>query len=561
MEKARKKCKALKKALRAVKTAGDKKLIKAARRAWRRSKEAVAKLEANGAARAQDVAAVESGKRPRTRSLSVDLTARARTRSMSVDKSKTPKKKQKKEQKKKKKKEKKEKKEPAKSPDTPEATEMSEADKYRKEHEITVTSGSKRAKIPDPFRSFAEAPFSESVQAALKATGFKEPSPIQAQGWPIALSGVDVVGVAKTGSGKTLGFLLPMVHAISSQQLTGAAATAPAALILTPTRELALQIEKQFLKFCGGSSSANAAICGIRCVCVYGGASKGLQIRALKTLKPRIIIATPGRMNDLLDNCTPPVTTLNYVKHLVLDEADRMLDMGFEPQIKKIIKQTQPGRQTLFFTATWPKAVHKMALRYLRKGAEIVHVTIGSMEELVANKSVSQEFFELDDSEKDEKLWRIIKDCKEGTMKMIVFANTKRRIDHLSNAYWKDGFGASAIHGGKTQPEREEALEHFATGKWPLMFATDVASRGLDIPGVTHVVNFDMPRDVDSYIHRIGRTGRAGLKGASITFWNKSYDIPCAPALAKIAREAGQVVPPWLERWAQRGKAKKNWKY
>lgn len=188
---------------------------------------------------------------------------------------------------------------------------------------------------------------------------------------------------------------------------------------------------------------------------------------------------------------------------------------------------------------------------------------MGSCEELVANKAVHQQFFELDDSEKDAKLWGLIQELGKDA-KIVAFANTKRRIDYLAKACWEEGLGASAIHGDKSQADRDKALKAFTTGEWPLMFATDVAARGLDIKGVTHVINFDMPRDVENYIHRIGRTARAGSKGVAITFWNKSYDIPCAPALAKIAREAGQEVPGWLEDWAKkasRQKKDKNWNY
>jgi superfamily II DNA/RNA helicase len=420
------------------------------------------------------------------------------------------------------------------------------ADEYRALHEVT----SEGQQLPAPFQTFDMLPFGSTVSKKLNEL-YPGPTPIQAQGWPIIIAGNDMVAVAKTGSGKTLGFLLPAFQQIQQDK---SKSKGPKALVLAPTRELAMQIAGECDKF--------VSLFGISCVCVYGGVPKPPQQKLLQA-NPEMVIATPGRLTDFL-SMGLHWFGLGDVKYLVLDEADRMLDMGFEPQITKIIGETASveDRQTVFFSATWPKSVKKMAAKYLKKGEELTRVTIGSTEELVANTAISQQFYELDDSEKDAALWKIITELPDNS-KVVTFANTKRRIDYLASACWQEGFGASAIHGGKTQGERDEGLKQFAEGKWPLMFATDVAARGLDIKGVTHVINFDMPRDVEQYVHRIGRTGRAGASGAAITFWNKSYDIPCAPALAKIAREAGKEVPGWLEKWAQKSKMQKgdkNWK-
>ena len=344
-----------------------------------------------------------------------------------------------------------------------------------------------------------------------------------------------------------VGFLLPLCHQITTD-FKPSHQDAPTALVLSPTRELATQIFKEGQRF---SPDMKYAV-------IYGGVPKHTQVEELRKC-PHIVVGTPGRLVDMLEM---KKLDLSNLKVLVLDEADRMLDMGFEPQLKKIMDEVPKDHQTLFFTATWAKSVNKLAAKYLRKGSDLVRVTIGSGEDLVANKSISQEFYELDDSEKEAQLWKCIEKL-ESTSKMIVFANTKRRIDHLSKQYWADGFGASAIHGDKTQQERESSLAKFVAGEWPLMFATDVAARGLDIkgareklsthtaqcvsrtvlmcvclyvllyclhlpcccgcdlllcisllllrkPGVTHVLNFDMPRDVENYVHRIGRCGRAG---------------------------------------------------
>lgn len=289
---------------------------------------------------------------------------------------------------------------------------------------------------------------------------------------------------------------------------------------------------------------------------MYGGVPKPPQAKALRS-QPQLVVATPGRLMDLMND---GAVKLQSVSLLVLDEADRMLDMGFEPQMEQIMKQISAERQTLLFSATWPKNVRKLASKYLKK--EAVHVNVGETEELSANKAVSQEFYKLDDDEKENKLWRILYDMGDKT-KIIIFGNTKNRINKLQKEVWNQGYDCIAMHGDKTQWERDAGLAKFVAGEVSVMLATDVCARGLDIKDVTHVLNFDMARDVESYIHRIGRTGRAGSSGVSITFFNPAYDMECAPALAKIAREAGQTVPTFLEQAAEKTKTAKNklWKY
>jgi superfamily II DNA/RNA helicase len=408
------------------------------------------------------------------------------------------------------------------------------------------------------WNSFSDAPFAQPIQAAFKDAGFTTPSPIQARSWPVALSGQDLIAVAKTGSGKTLGFLLPVFHRISTKDFPGGAIAktsstvpSPLCLVLSPTRELAIQIHGECLKF--GSPV------GIASECVYGGTNVQAQIKQLRKNSPQVVIATPGRLCDLLER---EELALGACQFVVLDEADRMLDMGFEPQLKQImaVLPAKPLRQTLFFTATWPKAVRRVAATFLRE-KETTEVFIGEGAadgELAANKAVTQTFIEAQDDEKDKRLYEIL--CKlDEKASIVIFANTKRRVDFIAKIFWQEGFSTCAVHGDKPQHERDAALQKFVKKECAIMVATDVAARGLDIKGVTHVINFDMARDVESYVHRIGRTGRAGELGEAITFWNPDYDKDCSPALVKIAKDAGQEVPPFLQKY-EKGKASKQWK-
>lgn len=397
------------------------------------------------------------------------------------------------------------------------------------------------AVLPPCYRSFASAPFASAVVAALRER-FAEPTPIQAQSWPVLMAGGDLVAVAKTGSGKTLGFVLPLLESLSAiSAATSAAAGDPPSvrgLILTPTRELAIQILEQ--------SELFTALVGLRAACVYGGGAPAREQAAqLRKTQPVLVVATPGRLVDLLNQ---KALSLRNCAQLILDEADRMLDMGFLPQMKQIVAALPPSaqRQTAMFTATWPKSIRQLAQTMLHgagDGGSVVVATattqvfIGTNAnaELEANTSVKQVFVHATDDEKDKKLYNVLCDLAEGD-RVICFANTKRRVDYLEKAFWKDGFGSCSVHGDKQQSEREAALRRFTSDECPLMFATDVAARGLDIKGVSHVVNFDMVKDVESYVHRIGRTGRAGATGTSITFWNPDYDKECAPALANCAR-------------------------
>ena len=413
----------------------------------------------------------------------------------------------------------------------------------------------------EEWSTFSQAPFAAPVQAALSEAGFTAPSPIQARAWPAALAGKDVIAVAKTGSGKTLGFLLPVFHRITTGDIPGGGGAAPSAghervpsplaLVLSPTRELAIQIHRECVKF-GAPSAISSA-------CIYGGTNVPEQIASLRKAKPRVVIATPGRLCDVLERKALSLACCHFV---ILDEADRMLDMGFEPQLKQVVAALPPrqaDRQTLFFTATWPKVVRRVAATFLREG-ETAEVFIGDGVdgELEANKAVRQTFVEAQDDEKDRKLYGILCGLDEAAS-VVIFANTKRRVENVARTFGAEGWKIVSVHGDKAQHERDASLARFVSKDATIMVATDVAARGLDIKGVTHVINFDMARDVESYVHRIGRTGRAGELGEAITFWNPDYDKDCSPALVKIAKDAGQEVPPFLAKY-EKGKASKQWK-
>lgn len=423
---------------------------------------------------------------------------------------------------------------------------------YRKEHAITVSNLGSAP--PGLYLTFEETPFPASLKKALSAAGFKVPSPIQAQAWPLALSGRDILATAKTGSGKTCGYLLPSIVNVlnknpalaqQTQQPQGQPMRRPAPgqgkgtpsiIVMSPTRELALQIQEQAAVF------GKAA--GLRSVAVYGGAPKGPQIRELHS-GAQIVIATPGRLNDLLlfkcaDGSTPLV--LSSVVMLVLDEADRMCDMGFEDDIKKIVQKMPSDKQTLFFTATWPKTVARVAASLLRNP---IQVAIGSVDELRANKDITQKVIITEQRSKQELLMKLVKEVVTPGSRSIIFANKKYICDELENTLWEAGYNVAAIHGDKDQHQREWAINQMKGGSLPLLVATDVAARGLDIKGMDRVINYDFPLSVEDYVHRIGRTGRAGAHGDAHTFFTHS-DAKHAGELVKIMKEAGQEVPSEL---------------
>lgn len=342
---------------------------------------------------------------------------------------------------------------------------------------------------------FAELNLSPAILKAINRMGFEEATPIQAKTIPLSMQGKDVIGQAQTGTGKTAAFGIPLIEKIDtkSQHIQG--------IIIAPTRELAIQVSEELYRI--GQDAR------IKVLAVYGGQDIQRQIRALKR-NPHIIVGTPGR---ILDHINRRTIRLDKVHTLILDEADEMLNMGFIDDIEKILQSVPNDRQTLLFSATMPEPIRKIAERFM-KSPETVRVQTKEM----TVPQIEQYYIKVQEKEKFEILARLI-DVQSPEL-AIVFGRTKRRVDELANALTLRGYDAEGIHGDLSQAKRLSVLKNFKEKKIDVLVATDVAARGLDISGVTHVYNFDIPQDPESYVHRIGRTGRAGKEGIAITFVN-----------------------------------------
>jgi len=388
--------------------------------------------------------------------------------------------------------------------------------------------------IPNPVQTFEQAfrPYPEILEEIYKQN-FEVPSPIQCQAWPVLLKGYDLIGIAQTGTGKTLAFLLPALIHIDGQPVPRSQRRGANVLVLAPTRELALQIEKEVKKYNYRS---------IKCACVYGGGNRREQVNIVAE-GVEIIIATPGRLNDLVNTGVINVSSVTY---LVLDEADRMLDMGFEPQIRKVLLDIRPDRQTVMTSATWPAGVRRLAQSYMKNP---IQVFIGSLD-LAAVHTVTQRIELVEEEDKDALLLEFIKNMGPDD-KVIVFVGKKVRADDVSSELSLLGIRCQSIHGNREQYDREQALEDLKTGDVHILIATDVASRGLDIEDVTHIFNYDFPHNIEEYVHRVGRTGRAGKTGESISLVTK-HDWAQAKELISILEEANQEVPHQLRRMADR---------
>lgn len=357
---------------------------------------------------------------------------------------------------------------------------------------VNKAAVAEKPKKYDAKHRFEDFKLDTRLKRNVATRGFKAPTPIQDQAIPHVLQGKDVVGIANTGTGKTAAFLLPMLHKVLQDR-------GQRVLILAPTRELALQIEEEFNAF--------ARDLGIRSVLCIGGTNMAAQIRKLKK-KHNFIIGTPGRVKDLLQR---RLLHLDTFKNVILDEADRMLDMGFIHDIKHLLSQLPEKRHSLFFSATVSKDVEVLIRTFLHDPIKISVKT----RETAAN--VQQDVIHISPDQKRmdvlEKLLR-----KDEFHKVLVFGRTKRGVDRLSKQLFKKGFKADSIHGDKTQSRRQRALRAFKENKVRILVATDVAARGLDIDNVSHVINYDMPSTHEDYIHRIGRTGRGNKQGIALTF-------------------------------------------
>ncbi|CAL3967239.1 unnamed protein product [Diplocarpon coronariae] len=426
---------------------------------------------------------------------------------------------------------------------------QAEVDKFLKDNFISITDPLPTFTKLRPLTTFDFLPISDPAQRA-PFKNFKAPTPIQAAAWPFLLSGRDVIGVAETGSGKTMAFAVPCVRGIlalpASERNKG-----PRAVIVSPTRELAMQSYDQIMEL--------ASVSGLKAVCVYGGVPKDQQRQALKIAD--IVVATPGRLNDLInEGCAD----LSRAKYVVLDEADRMLDKGFEEEIRKIINMTLPigQRQTLMFTATWPESVRALASTFMTSPVKIA-IGDNPTGDLRANTRIVQKVEVMDGRQKEFRLLQLLKQYQSGAQKddrILVFALYKKEATRLEGFIKLKGFRVAGIHGDLSQEQRTRSLDAFKKGTTPILVATDVAARGLDIPAVQLVINVTFPLTVEDYVHRIGRTGRAGLDGLAITFFTEQ-DKALSGSLINVLKAASQEVPADLLKFGTTVKRKEHEAY
>lgn len=402
------------------------------------------------------------------------------------------------------------------------------------------TSGSD---VPPPIEEYTLDTIGDDLMRNTQLCGYSKPTPVQKYSVPIGTLGRDLMACAQTGSGKTAGFLFPVIMTMIKNGGTpppgggSGRRTYPQALILAPTRELASQIHEEARRF--------TYCTGIASVVVYGGADIRDQLRQMER-GCDLLVATPGRLVDLIERGR---VSMECIKFLVLDEADRMLDMGFEPQIRRIVEQEGmpygDERQTMMFSATFPNNIQRLAGDFMR---DYIFLTVGRVG--AASKDVTQTVEYVEDRDKLETLMRFLLTVEEGLI--LIFVETKRSCDYIEDVLCSKGFPACSIHGDKSQREREDSLRSFKRGHTPVMVATDVASRGLDIPNVTNVVNFDLPNSIDDYVHRIGRTGRAGNTGAALAFVNEKNGS-VVRELRELLEENDQECPPWLSQMSSFG--------
>nr|AUI10978.2 vasa protein [Colossoma macropomum] len=392
---------------------------------------------------------------------------------------------------------------------------------------------------PKAIMTFEEAGLCESLSRNVSKSGYVKPTPVQKHGIPIISAGRDLMACAQTGSGKTAAFLLPILQRLMSDGVAASKFSEvqePEAIIVAPTRELINQIYLEARKFAYGTC--------VRPVVVYGGINTGYTIR--EVLKGcNVLCGTPGRLLDIIGRGKVGLSKLRY---LVLDEADRMLDMGFEPDMRKLV--SSPGmpakeeRQTLMFSATYPEDIQRLAADFLK--TDYLFLAVGVVGG--ACSDVEQHIIQVDQYSKREQLLELLKTT--GTERTMVFVETKRSADFIATFLCQEKVPTTSIHGDREQREREKALSDFRSGQCPVLVATSVAARGLDIEHVQHVVNFDMPSSIDEYVHRIGRTGRCGNTGRAVSFFNPESDTPLARSLVKVLAGAQQEVPSWLEEIA-----------
>jgi ATP-dependent RNA helicase RhlE len=380
------------------------------------------------------------------------------------------------------------------------------------------------------MKTFSELPLSRVLQTNLVNNAFVTPTPVQAQSIPQQLNGHDLVITAQTGTGKTLAFVLPLLEKLLKNP--PAQGSGPSALILSPTRELAIQISECFAKLAVGT--------GIRAAVVVGGLNENAQLNSIKK-GAQVVVATPGRLNDFLER---KLIKLGAAHHLVLDEADRMLDMGFLPTIKRILAALPAARQTVFCSATIESSVAHLIHVHLKNP---VRVAVGS-----TTKPAEDIELHVYEVEQDRKLGLLEKMLRDTAGSFLVFARTKHGADRLAKKLARSGSKATAIHGNRTQSQRNQALRGFQDGDYRVLVATDVAARGVHVEGIAHVVNYDLPQVPEDFIHRVGRTGRAGMSGTASTFSTREErsEIRKIEKLLDL-RLTPQPVPTGIEREAK----------
>nr|CAD7199443.1 unnamed protein product [Timema douglasi] len=395
--------------------------------------------------------------------------------------------------------------------------------------QVKVTGENK----PEPIETFEAAGLRQFVLDNVKKSGYLKPTPVQRYALPIVMAGRDLMACAQTGSGKTAAFLLPIVHVLLSDphdMVIDSEGVEPHAIIISPTRELTIQIHEQARKFSHGSI--------VRAVVAYGGTAAFHQAKTLMA-GCHILVATPGRLMDYVNRGRVRFSSLRF---MVLDEADRMLDMGFMPEVERMMNHPTMvptgQRQTLMFSATFPEDIQRLAAKFLENYLFLAVGIVGG-----ACADVEQRFYQLTKFEKRPKLVELLQE--EGINKTLVFVETKRTADFIASYLSENNFPTTSIHGDRLQREREEALADFKSGRRGVLVATAVAARGLDIKNVAHVVNFDLPKSIDEYVHRIGRTGRVGNRGKATSFYNQEQDSPLARDLVKILKQDKRFQTSW----------------
>ena len=424
-----------------------------------------------------------------------------------------------------------------------------------------------------PIPSFAAIPESAATKTLVNSLtkGFGAPTAVQSHSWPLLFAGKDVIAVAKTGSGKTIAFGIP---GLALCEKAKPKKTSPYVLVLAPTRELAMQTAEVL-----NNASTSSEFGGVKVCCLYGGAPKHEQRE--KLVRASVVIATPGRLVDMVQEGS---LTLNHVKLFVLDEADRMLDLGFEPEVRKISAWVKENRengdaevQTAMYTATWPRSIQNLAATFLKKEkGSVVRLVAGSEGQDVhadendeedrgprANTSVTQHVSVVGDRDKDRELAALLKKLgynssnKQGANpRIILFALYKKECERVKDNLCRLGFNCVSLHGDKSQADRTRAFNQFRDKEVDMLVATDVAARGVDLPNVDHVINYTFPLTIEDYVHRIGRTGRGGCKGDSWTFFTVN-EKNLAGQLVTVMKEANQEVPQEMYQFSMVVKRKK----